>query len=136
MGKKNRNVAVAELAKELEATAEVVVELGELEPTPSTVTVEAQPEVVAPATTVHQGTQVLYRVVAPKRPLTGVKFGVSGNEFTHTKLAEFAAANGGVLTDQQARQVCVDAAHKGFYNYAVKRLKILVEVAADVETVE
>lgn len=124
MGNKNRKVAAILALAEKQAT-EVVTELGELAPT--TPAVEA-PVVVA------QNNQVLYRVVAPKRPLTGVKFGVSGNEFTHTKLAEFAAANGGVLTDQQARQVCVDAAHKGFYSYAVKRLKILVEVAN--ETVE
>lgn len=93
--------------------------------------VELQAQNVVP-TTVHQSTQVLYRVVAPKRPLTGVKFGVSGNQFTHEALAQAATANNGVLTELQARQVCVNAAHKGFYTYAVKRLKILVPVVAEV----
>lgn len=74
-----------------------------------------------------------FTVVAPKRPLTGTHFGVSGNAYTHTKLAEAATANGGKITWQQVMEVCAAANHRSFATYALKRLKVLtpVEVAAE-----
>lgn len=69
-----------------------------------------------------------YMVVAPKRNLTGVKFGQSGNAFTHEKLLEAAQANGGMLTWEQVVATCTAAQHKRFANYALNRLKVLVPV--------
>jgi hypothetical protein len=71
-----------------------------------------------------------FTVAPPKRPLTGLKFGEKGNAYTHAKLAEAAAQHGGVLTAAQAMEVCVAAQHKGFYSYAVNRLKVLQPIAA------
>jgi hypothetical protein len=72
----------------------------------------------------------LFTVVAPKRPLTGLKYGANGNAATHAALATAAAANGGQLTAVQAMAVCTAQNHKGFYSYAVNRLRILQPVVA------
>jgi hypothetical protein len=70
-----------------------------------------------------------YTVVAPKRPLTGLKYGASGNAYTHAQLANAAAASPtGTLTATQAMEVCIAANHVSFFTYAVKRLRILVPV--------
>lgn len=67
-----------------------------------------------------------YAVIAPKRPLTGVKFGASGNAKTHAALAAAASQHGGKLTMEQLVQVCADQHHKGFLQYAINRLKVVV----------
>lgn len=72
----------------------------------------------------------LFTVVAPKRPLTGLKYGAKGNAATHAALAAAASANGGTLTAAAAYAVCVAENHKGFYSYAVNRLHILQPVVA------
>jgi hypothetical protein len=72
----------------------------------------------------------LFTVVPPKRPLTGVKYGVSGNAYTHAELAKAAAENGGTLTATQAMAVCKACSHQSFYSYAVNRLHILTPVVA------
>ena|SRR5271156_4373890 len=77
----------------------------------------------APAPTV-------FTVVPPKRPLTGLKYGAAGNAATHAALATAAAANGGTLSATAAYAVCVAQNHKGFYSYAVNRLRILQPVQA------
>lgn len=84
----------------------------------------AQP---APAAAVA-GPITLYSVVAPKRPLTGTKFGVKGNEFTHAALATAAQEHNGELTWEQVQATCIAAQHKSFAGYALRRLKILVPV--------
>lgn len=86
--------------------------------------VAAQPVVAAP-----QAPATLYKVLPPKRPLTGLKFGEKGNTYTHAMLADAAAQHGGVLTAEQAIAVCIAAQHKRFFGYAVRRLKVLQPVA-------
>lgn len=83
---------------------------------------EAAPAAAAPALVTH------YTVLPPKRPLTGLKYGASGNAYTHSKLAEEAKAQGGTLTAAQAMAVCKQCSHQGFYSYAVNRLRVLVPV--------
>jgi hypothetical protein len=77
-----------------------------------------------------QQDNTVFTVLPPKRSLTGVKYGISGNAKTHAALAEAAAANGGTLTATQAMAVCVAMQHKGFYTYAIKRLRVLQAVVA------
>lgn len=72
----------------------------------------------------------VFTVVPPKRPLTGLKYGAKGNAATHAALAKAAAANGGTLTAVEAMAVCTEQSHKGFYSYAVNRLRILQAVQA------
>ena len=98
----------------------------------------AQAAVVASNATVAPAAPqapIVYTVVAPKRPLTGTKWGgefgqQTGNPATHAALAAAAAANGGTLTAAQALAVCVAQNHKGFYSYAINKLRILQPVAA------
>src|SRR5271170_2653000 len=81
-------------------------------------------------TAAPQQDSTVFTVIPPKRTLTGLKYGISGNAKTHAALAEAAAANGGTLTATQAMGVCVAMQHKGFYTYAVKRLRVLQPVVA------
>lgn len=69
-----------------------------------------------------------YKVIAPKRPLTGTKFGARGNLATHEALCKAATDNGGKLTMEQVVKVCTDMNHKPFANYAINRLKVVVPV--------
>jgi hypothetical protein len=72
----------------------------------------------------------VYTVIAPKRPLTGLKYGAQGNAATHAALAAAAQANGGTLTATAAQAVCAAQNHRGFYSYAVNKLRILQPVEA------
>jgi hypothetical protein len=81
-------------------------------------------------TTAPQQPSTVFTVIAPKRPLTGLKYGERGNAATHAALAAKAAELGGTITAAQAMEVCVAMQHKGFYSYAVKRLRILQAVVA------
>jgi len=82
----------------------------------------------------------LFTVVPPKRPLTGVKYGLQGNAYTHAQLAAAAAGQANVanvvpttpgqLTAAQAMAVCKACSHSSFYSYAVNRLRILAPVTA------
>lgn len=87
-----------------------------------------KPTTVTPAAA-PQAAPTVYTVVPPKRPLTGLKYGASGNAYTHSKLAEAAKANGGTLTAAQAAEVCKACNHNGFLSYAINRLRVLVPVA-------
>ncbi len=97
-----------------------------------TVTVAAaQPVVgVVNQVTAAPNAPTLFTVVPPKRPLTGVKYGLQGNAYTHAELAKAAAANGGTLTATEAMAVCKACSHSSFYAYAVNRLRILQPVVA------
>jgi hypothetical protein len=86
--------------------------------------------VVAETVAEPQQDTTVFTVVAPKRPLTGLKYGANGNAATHAALADAAKANGGTLTATQAMAVCVAMQHKGFYSYAINKLRILQAVAA------
>lgn len=84
--------------------------------------------VVAPQPAAAPAPATLYRVIAPKRPLTGTKFGAAGNLATHTALCEAATKAGGSLTMAQLQAVCAEQHHKGFLQYAINRLKVVVPV--------
>jgi hypothetical protein len=70
----------------------------------------------------------IYTVVAPKRPLTGLKYGAKGNEATHHALAAYAAEHGGKITYTEALTVCKAQSHASFLGYAIRRLRVLVPV--------
>jgi hypothetical protein len=108
MGNKAKSVSVVKAAK---VDSENVVLAGS---TATTQPAPAQP--------------VVYTVVAPKRPLTGTKFGDHGNSATHAALHEAAKANGGTLTAAQALAVCAAQNHARFFGYAVRRLRVLQPV--------
>lgn len=97
------------------------------------VTAPAAPQAAqpVPATTTPAAAQpaAYYAVVAPKRPLSGTHFG-NGNAYMHDQLCKLAAANGGQLSWQQIVQACVETNHRSFATYALKRLRVLVPVAA------
>jgi hypothetical protein len=89
--------------------------------------------VVTVASTAPAATQQLstvFTVIAPKRGLTGLKYGERGNAATHAALAAKAAELGGTITAAQAMEVCVAMQHKGFLTYAIKRLRVLQPVVA------
>jgi hypothetical protein len=71
-----------------------------------------------------------FTVLAPKRSLTGIKYGERGNAATHAALAAKAAELGGTITAAEAMAVCVAMQHKGFYTYAIKRLRVLQPIVA------
>ncbi len=75
----------------------------------------------------------VYRVIAPKRPLTGTKYGANGNDATHHALAEQATQNGGTITYAQALAVCKAQNHARFLGYAIRRLRVLVPVGAETQ---
>jgi hypothetical protein len=90
-----------------------------------TVATQQTTETAAP-----QQKPTVFTVIAPKRPLTGLKYGERGNAATHAALAAKAAELGGTITAAQAMEVCVAMQHKGFYAYAINRLHILQAVVA------
>ena len=70
----------------------------------------------------------LYNVVAPKRPLTGTRYGQQGNAYTHQQLFAAQQTNNGPLTWAQVQATCAACSHKGFAAYALNRLHVLVPV--------
>jgi hypothetical protein len=71
----------------------------------------------------------VYTVLAPKGRLhEKTRYGTGGTAGTHAALAAAAAANGGTLTAAQAVAVCIAQGDRGFFGYAVRRLKVLQPV--------
>ena len=85
----------------------------------------------------------LFKVLAPKGRLhEATKYGPeaeltfdgkvvtlpSGTEGTHRALAWAAEQYGGKLTEAQGRAICAARGDKGFWNYALKRLRVLQAV--------